>query len=82
MWQRRLGHTSIDNNKEELRKIKTTDRCRFCSYKMKNKSHHKVVNKTEEPFELIHVDTVSAPDPSHYSNNYLLTILDEYTRFS
>jgi len=38
-------------------------------------------NKSKEPFELIHMDTMSAPDPSMYGNKYFLTILDDYTRY-
>ncbi|KAL6628844.1 hypothetical protein U3516DRAFT_739168 [Neocallimastix sp. 'constans'] len=44
--------TSI-NNIKELSKTKTTDRSRLCS-KIKNKPYHKAVNKTKEPFKLIH----------------------------
>ena len=48
---------------------------------MKNKPYHKA-KKKKEPFELIHMNTVSTPDISIYGNKYFLTILDDYARYS
>jgi len=48
---------------------------------MKNKPYKKAINKSKEPFELIHMDTVYSPDTSLYGNKYFLTILDDYTRY-
>ena len=49
---------------------------------MKNKPYKKVINNSKEPFELIHMDTVSSPDTSLYGYKYFLTILDDYTRYA
>ncbi|KAG4098524.1 hypothetical protein H8356DRAFT_1327366 [Neocallimastix lanati (nom. inval.)] len=59
-----LGYFNIDNIEEKLEK---------------NKPYHKA-KKKKEPFELIHMNTVSTPDISIYGNKYFLTILDDYAR--
>jgi len=48
---------------------------------MRNKPYNKARNKSKEPFELIHMDTVSSLDSSIYGNKYFLSILDDYTRY-
>jgi len=82
LWHKRLGHANIDNIKDKLSTIKIKEGCNICSYKMKNKPYKKVINNSKEPFELIHMDTVSSPDTSLYGNKYFLTILDDYTRYA
>jgi len=72
----------IPEIKDKLSTIKIKEGCNICSYKMKNKPYKKVINNSKEPFELIHMDTVSSPDTSLYGNKYFLTILDDYTRYA
>jgi len=81
LWHRRLGHFYIDNIKEKLNNINIQNKCIICASKMRNKPYNKARNKSKEPFELIHMDTVSSLDSSIYGNKYFLSILDDYTRY-
>ena len=77
IWYRRFGHYNINNIKDILPKISN-----ICAKtKLKNFPFHPNDKKTNEPLELIHMDTVTISDYSLYNNKYFLSILDDYSRF-
>ena len=82
MWHRRLGHYNLGPLRSKLSKIDIKCRCKICAKsKLKNFPHHPCENKTTEPFELIHMDTVTIKNESLYGNKYFISILDDYTRY-
>eukprot|EP00833_Pecoramyces_ruminatium_P017030 jgi/Orpsp1_1/1191062/evm.model.d7180000083239.1 len=84
LWHRRFGHFNIDLIKNKLIKLKINiPKCKIClKSKLKNFPFYPATNHTNNPFELIHMDLVQAPDYSIYGNKYFLTILDDYSRYS
>jgi len=47
----------------------------------KNNENDKNKERTSEPFELVHMDTVVISNKSIYGNKYFVSILDDNTRF-
>ena len=82
LWHKRLGHFNINNLRHILTKINTKQQCQICAKtKLKNFPFQQNDNRAKEPFELVHMDTVSITDESLYGNKYFLSILDDYSRF-
>jgi len=82
LWHRRLGHFYIEKLKSKLQNIEIKESCQICtSSKLQNKPYYPSNNRATEPFELIHMDTVTIDKSSMYKNKYILTILDDYTRY-
>jgi len=81
-WHRRLGHYNIHSLRNILTKINNKSKCKICAHsKLKNFPYHSNVYKASEPFERIHLDTVSLKQPSLYGNQCFLTILDDFSRY-
>ena len=61
----------------------TIDTCQTCAKaKMKQKSFSELREKARHPCERIHADVISySPAAIRTSDNYLLTVLDNYTRY-
>jgi len=49
--------------------------------KLRNFPFYSNLKRASEPFELIHMDTVTISNYSLYGNKYILSILDDYSRF-
>jgi len=82
LWHRRLGHFNIDMIKDKLKNIKIDEKCEVClRSKFRNKPYKSSINRANESFELIHMDTISVPNSSIYGNKFILTILDDYSRY-
>jgi len=82
MWHRRLGHFNIEGLKDTLPKINNKYKCKICAKsKLRNFPFYSNIKRASEPFELIHMDTVTISDYSLYGNKYILSILDDYSRF-
>jgi len=83
IWHRRLAHFNIKNIINKLPNINTNNKCKICSKsKLRNKPFHPTETKTTHPFQLIHMDLVGPITESLYGNKYILTILDDFTRFN
>ena len=82
LWHRRLGHFNIDMIKDKLKNIKIDEKCEVClRSKFRNKPYKSSINRANEPFELIHMDTIIVPNSSIYGNKFIFTILDDYSRY-
>jgi hypothetical protein len=82
LWHRRLGYFNIDIIKEKLKYIKIAEKCEVClRSKFKNKPYKSSINRTNEPFELIHMDTINVPNLSIFRNKFIFTILDDFPRY-
>jgi len=73
LWHRRLGHFNIATIKEILKNIKIDEKCKvgIRSNFKKNKPYKpykRSINRANEPFELIPMETTSIPNPSIYGN--------------
>jgi len=83
IWHRRLARFKIDKLKGKLPPINLNNKCKICiKSKLKNKPYPLATNKSNSPFELIHMDLVGPITDSLYGNKYFLTILDDYSRFT
>eukprot|EP00833_Pecoramyces_ruminatium_P010680 jgi/Orpsp1_1/1184712/evm.model.c7180000090672.1 len=81
-WHRRFGHYNINALKGTLNKINDSNKCEICALtKLKEFPFPVSENKTTEPFERIHMDTVTIKQESLYGNKYIISILDDFTRF-
>jgi len=81
-WHRRLGHYNIQSLRIILTKINTKCICKVCAKsKLKNFPFHENKIRASEPFEKVHIDTVSLKQPSLYGNTCFITILDDYSRY-
>ena len=68
----KLSNINIKNNK-----------CSICiNSKMKNKPYKLSTNKTNQIFDLIHLDLVGPITPSINNNKYFLSILVDFSRFA
>jgi len=82
LWHRRMGHFNIAIIKDRLPNINLKEKFMICvESKIKNFLYYLSKNKTTEPFEMVHMDTVLNSDKSIYGNKYFFTIMDDYTRF-
>jgi len=81
-WHRRLGHFNINSLKNILSKIENKNKCKICAHsKLRNFPFHTNERRASEPFERVHMDTVSLKQSSLYGNKCFLTILDDYSRY-
>jgi len=82
LWHRRMGHFNIDLLKDRLPKINIKSKCSICmEANLKNFLYYSSSNKTKEPFEMVHMDTVLNSDISIYGSKYFFTIMDDYSRY-
>ncbi len=82
LWHRRLCHFNFNKIKHALSKIKTTNKCQTCSNsKLRNEPYHSSSNKTPSILDLIHLDLIGPIDESIYGNKYILTIMDDFSRY-
>jgi len=82
IWHRRLAHFNIDKLINKLPKVNMKTKCKICAKSKLNRPFPPASNKTKNSFELIHMDLVGPITESLYGNKYILTILDDYTRFN
>eukprot|EP00833_Pecoramyces_ruminatium_P007340 jgi/Orpsp1_1/1181372/evm.model.c7180000076991.1 len=83
IWHRRLAHFNIRNIVNNLPNVHINNKCKICSRsKLKNKPFYPAETKTSHPFQLIHMDLVGPITESLYGNKYILTILDDFTRYN
>ena len=77
-----MAHYGLGPLRNTLSKIDIKCQCKICAKtKLKNFPHKSSDNRASEPFELVHMNTVSINNPSLYGNKYFVSILDDYTRF-
>jgi len=82
VWHRRLGHYNLGTLRKTLKRIYIKCKCKTCAKtKLKSFPHYPSDSRATEPFELIHMDTVTINSRSMYGNKYFVSILDDYTRF-
>lgn len=87
MWHRRLGHPSEELTKRmmsefNLKNNADTYSCIDCAIgKCTRKPRPTSNNETKQPLERIHMDLVASPKTSTRGNNYMLTVVDDYSRF-
>ena len=83
IWHRRLAYYSLGPLHNTLSKIDIKCQCKTCAKtKLKNFPHKSSNSRASEPFDLVHMDTISINNISLYSNKYFISILDDYTRFA
>jgi len=83
LWHRRFAHLNISNFQRKLPTINLKEKCIICAKsKLSNTPFKNSENKTKFILELIHVDLVGPIDQSIYGNKYILTILDDYSRYN
>ena len=83
IWHRRCGHFQIGKLIQKLPKVHLNEKCNICAKsKLKNKPFHDSKNKTTEIFQLIHMDIIGPISESIYGNKYILTILDDFSRYN
>eukprot|EP00833_Pecoramyces_ruminatium_P006363 jgi/Orpsp1_1/1180395/evm.model.c7180000073227.1 len=82
LWHRRFCHFNIDKIKNKLSKISQNNKCQICSNsKQKNKPYKRSQNYSKSVFELIHLDLIGPIEESIYGNKFILTILDDFSRY-
>jgi len=82
LWHRRLAHFNISNIKNKLLKININTKCPMCiSSKLKNKPYKSSSSRAKNIFQLIHMDLIGPVQDSIYGNKYILTILDDNSRY-
>jgi len=68
-WHRRLGHFNINSLKNILSKIENKNKCKICAHsKLKNFRFHTNERRASDPFERVHMDTVSLKQSFLYGN--------------
>lgn len=83
MWHRRLAHFRINDIINTLPPVDINNKCKIYSKsKLRNKTYKNAENKSKTPFELVHMDLVGPITESLYGNKYILTILDDFTRYN
>jgi len=83
LWHRRFCHFNFDKIKLNLPKISQTNNCSICSQsKLKNKPFHTSPNKSSYNFDLIHLDLIGPITNSKYGSKYILSILDDHSRYA
>jgi transposase InsO family protein len=88
IWHRRLGHTGADKVRDKIRRgvlprlSSTRSPCQDC---MAGKQHRHPFpgdfSDATEPGDVIHSDVVGPFSPSHSEFCYLVTFIDEFTRY-
>jgi len=83
LWHRRLAHFNIKSIQNKLLYTNiNTSKCPLCiESKIKNKPYKESKSFTHHIFELIHMDLIGPLPDSTYGNKYLLTILDDFSRY-
>ena len=83
LWHRRFGHMDISQLKYKLPYINMNDKCKICAKaKLRNSPFKRAVNKTNSIFEQIHMDIMGPINPSIYGNKYILSLMDDYSRYN
>ena len=89
LWHCRLGHAGFDCMKKMkssglIKDMELSERffCRCCvEGKMCKLPHVSLGIRTKRPLELIHTDLWSNPEESFDGKKYMLTFIDDFTRF-
>ena len=82
LWHRRFAHFNINSTKNKISKININSKCPICNYsKHKNKPFKSSHNRAKNIFQLIYMDLIGPIQNSLYDNKYILTILDDHSRF-
>eukprot|EP00833_Pecoramyces_ruminatium_P011250 jgi/Orpsp1_1/1185282/evm.model.c7180000093072.1 len=82
LWHRRMCHFNIEKIKNKLPNTNLNNKCEICTHsKFKNKPFYPSKNKTKSTFDIIHMDLIGPIPNSIYNNKYILTILDDYSRY-
>jgi len=77
-----MAHFNIDSIKNKLLKIHIPTTCPICvNSKLKNKPFKNSTNRAKHNFELIHMDLIGPITESLYNNKYILSILDDHSRY-
>ena len=83
LWHRRFGHFNIDRILSTLPKLNYYEKCRICTKsKLRNKPYYPSTNKAKDTFDLIHLDLIGPITESLYGNKYVLTVLDDNSRYN
>jgi transposase InsO family protein len=86
-WHSRLGHTGTDKIRSMLRtgQLPTVQNAVHCNECVLGKQHrhpcHGSIATATRPGEVIHSDVVGPLPPSHSKSCYLVTFVDEFTRY-
>jgi len=82
LWHRRLCHFNINKIKQILPRITSSTKCPVCSHsKLRNKPYYLSSSETSSILEKIHMDLIGPIQESVHGNKYILTILDDYSRY-
>jgi transposase InsO family protein len=88
MWHRRLGHTGADKVRDMIRRgvLPSVSKVRpQCQDSMAGKQHRHpfpgAFSDATEPGDVIHSDVVGPLPQSHSGFFYLVTFIDEFTRY-
>ena len=77
-----MAHYNIDTIKNKLLKIHIPTTCPiWVNSKLKNKPFKNSSNRAKHLFELIHMDLIGPITESLYNNKYILSILDDHSRY-
>jgi GAG-pre-integrase domain len=86
-WHSRLGHTGTDKIRAMLRtgqlpSVQNTVHCNDCVLgKQHRHPFHGSIATATRPGDVIHSDVVGPLPPSHSGSCYLVTFVDEFTRY-
>jgi len=77
-----MCHFNIDKIKDKLPNSNPNNKCEICTHlKLKNKPFKPSNNKTRSTFDIIHMNLISLIQNSIHEHKYILTILDDYSRY-
>jgi GAG-pre-integrase domain len=86
-WHSRLGHTGTDKIRSMLRtgqlpSVQNTVNCNECVLgKQHRRPFHGSIATATRPDDVIHSDVVGPLPPSHSRSRFLVTFVDEFTRY-
>ena len=83
IWHKRLAHFNVNQILNKLPNININNKCKICAKsKLSNKPYYQSNSRANEPFDLIHIDLIGPITESLNGNKYVLTILDDHTRYN
>jgi len=83
LWHRRLCHFNIKRFFHKLPRINQRQVCKICvKSKLRNRPYQISTKISYHPFDLVHLDLIGPITESIYGNKYVLTILDDYSRYN